>query len=195
MTKETDKVTKNFFKDFSCARHKFLMKNGICGNCLNNCDMCNDQETCQVCKVGFELNKEKNTCQACNVDEIYDPITKNCIKRVANSEKLVFQKFIKTEDGKKFCTSSTFKGPDGMGKMLVIQGSIFVKNYSAARHKMYELNTDPFYPDDNIQITLIINDIDMPASIITLRTDKTFVRDFYLAIPTPIASKLQLKFS
>ena len=56
---------------------------------------------------------------------------------------------------------------------------------------MYELNTDPFYPDNNMEVVLIINDIDMPASMITLRTDKSFIREFYVSIPTPINSRLQ----
>ena len=33
----------------------------------------------------------------------------------------------------------------------------------------------------------------MPAAMITLRTEKNFIRDFYISVPTPVRSKLELK--
>lgn len=62
----------------------------------------------------------------------------------------MFSPFKKAQ-GKKLSVSQKFHGPGKMGKMTVMQGQIFLKSYNLARNKMYELNTDPNYPDDNIE--------------------------------------------
>merc|ERR1712170_14653 len=166
--------------------------NKKCAWCIANCDTCSEKGKCDVCRVGFQLRGDKKVCLFCQVDEIYDTVTKSCIKRIPNSDKLMFSPFKKTQ-GKKVAVSQKFHGPGKMGKMTVIQGQIFLKSYNLARNKMYELNTDPNYPDDNIELILIVNDIDMPAAMITLRTEKNFIRDFYISVPTPVKSKLELK--
>lgn len=192
MTAETDRVTANYFKDFACSRHKYMASNKKCERCIFNCDTCSEKSTCDVCSVGFKLDEDKKKCIYCQGDEIYDNITKNCLKKVKDSDKLLFSPF-KKMDGKKVSLSKKFNGPEKMGKMIVIQGQIFLKNYNIARNKMYELNTDPNYPDDNIEIVLIVNDIDMPASRITMRSEKSFIRDFYTSVPIPVKSKLEIK--
>lgn len=150
LTAETDKVTANYFKDFSCARHKYLETNKRCSYCIFNCDVCSEKGLCDVCSMGFSLSGDKKKCMFCKVDQIYDTVTKSCITRVPNSDKLMFSPFKKAQ-GKKLSVSQKFHGPGKMGKMTVMQGQIFLKSYNLARNKMYELNTDPNYPDDNIE--------------------------------------------
>lgn len=80
-----------------------------------------------------------------------------------------------------------------MGKNLIIQGVIILKDRVTKNSSIYELKTDPIYPDDNIRVIVSINDIDMKLITITLRSDKSNLRRFHASVPMPKNSKLQLK--
>jgi len=119
-------------------------------------------------------------------------ITKTCFKRARDSDKLVFPKFTKL-GGHSISESTKFPGPKDMGKMLVFEGMIFLQNYSTKQHPMYESPKDPYYPDDNISLVVSINDIDMVVSLITFRTDKSWIREFRGSVPVPPRSKMTIK--
>ena len=54
---------------------------------IKNCDICDNNKKCIICKPGFELINEKNNkCRKCKIEEGYDPILKKCFKGTAVNE-------------------------------------------------------------------------------------------------------------
>lgn len=189
LTNETNKITKKYFKDWSCNRHSVLKIDGKCGPCPKNCDTCSEYKLCDICLPNYKLNEERDGCEKCDEIEIYDLVTKQCVRRLKDSNALQFGQFVN-----RVASSSEFLGPDNHGEVMVVQGTLYLKNRSGSQHKMYVGKDDPIYPDDNIQIIVSINSVDQEVYLLTLRTDENIERDFYLTVPVPKLSYLKIKF-
>jgi hypothetical protein len=191
LTAETDAITRHRFKDFSCNRHKTFKSDGTCANCPKNCDVCKEFGMCDVCMPEYRVNDEKTGCVKCTDDEVFDTVTKNCVKREKGSEKVSFGEW---KD--KMLTSKMIKGPDIHGQMMVLQGKVLLKKRKAGeKAKMYEQKTDPTYPDDNILLLLNINDIDVETYQINLRVQESHERPFFVSVPVPRNAKIKLRFA
>lgn len=124
---------------------------------------------CDVSIPEYRVNDEKTGCVKCTDDEVFDTVTKNCVKREEGSDKVSFGEW---KD--KMLTSKMIKGPDIHGQMMVLQGKLLLKKRKAGEQaKMYEQKTDPTYPDDNILQLLNINDIDAETYQINLRVQES----------------------
>lgn len=189
LTKEKNKLTAKFFKDFSCNRHAVLKIDGKCAPCPKKCDVCNQFKTCDFCLPGYQLNEEKSGCEKCEDYELYDTITKQCVRRLKDSNNLQFDKF-----HNRVSSSSVFLGPDEHGEVMVVQGAVTLKNRSGSQHKMFEDKDDPIYPDDNVEILVSINDVDQEVYTLTMRTDENVTREFFITVPVPKLSELKIKF-
>ena len=189
LTKEKNKRTRKHFKDWSCNRHAVLKINRTCGACPKNCDVCNKFKTCHVCKPGYELSEDKAGCEKCEDDQIFDVISKSCIKRIVDTNGLQFGAY-----HNRVSSSTEFLGPDNHGEVMVFEGKIYLKNRSGSQHKMYTDKSDPIYPDDNILIMVSINDVSEEVYMMSVRTDEGFERDFYVTVPVPKLSELKIQF-
>jgi hypothetical protein len=190
LTKETDAITRNHFKDFSCARHKTFKTDGSCAKCPKECDTCKEFGSCEWCMPGYRLNEEKTGCKKCTDDEVYDIVTKGCARKVKGSEKVSFKEW---KD--KQIVSKIVKGPDLHGQMMILQGKVVLKKMKkGTQHAMYERKTEPVYPDNNVMLMLNINDIDLEVYQINLRNQKSHELPFYVSVPVPRESKIKIKF-
>jgi len=91
LTNETDAITRNKFKDWSCNRHKTFKSDGTCANCPKNCDVCTEFGMCDICLPDFRLNDERTGCVKCTDDEVYDIISKQCRRKQKGSGKVSFK--------------------------------------------------------------------------------------------------------
>ena len=135
------------------------------------------------------MNESKTKCKKCDGRTIFDVVSRSCIDRISDSEKLQFHPFKNRES-----VSDEIKGPKAHGQSIIIQGSVLVKNRSGSPHKMYEGTNTPVYPDDNLMIKLSINEIDMEVYLMTLRSDDSIEKQFWISVAIPRDSKLIIKF-
>ena len=190
LTNETDAITRNHFKDWSCNKHRTFKSDGSCAACPKYCDVCSEFGLCDVCVPGYRTNDEKTGCIKCTDDEVHDVVTKKCYKREKNSEKVAFKDW---KDNT--IISKVVKGPEIHGLMMILQGKIVLsKKKKGTTHKMYEKKTDPMYPDDNVMIIFRINDIDVEVYEMNLRNQEGHERPFYISVPVPRNSKIKFKF-
>jgi hypothetical protein len=132
---------------------------------------------------------EKSGCEKCELYELYDTITKQCVRRLKDSNNLQFDIF-----HNRVSSSSVFLGLDEHGEVIVVQGAVNLKNRSGSQHKMFEDKDDPIYPDDNVEIIVSINGVDQEVYTLTMRTDENITREFFITVPVAKLSELKIKF-